>query len=57
MIQVMLVDDHHLVRNGFRLILETQDDIAVLADVESAENALNFLESNHNLDIILTDIT
>jgi len=56
MIQVMLVDDHHLVRNGFRLILETQDDIAVLADVESAENALNFLESNHDLDIILTDI-
>lgn len=31
MIQVMLVDDHHLVKNGFRLIVEAQDDIAVLA--------------------------
>ncbi|QQT33182.1 hypothetical protein I6I99_11675 [Sphingobacterium multivorum] len=43
MIQILLVDDHHIVRSGFRLILETQDDIAVLADVESAEAALSDL--------------
>lgn len=56
MIQIMLVDDHHLVRSGFRLILETQDDIAVLADVESAEAALDVLKINHRSDMILTDI-
>ena len=56
MIQILLVDDHHLVRSGFRLILETQDDIAVLADGESAEAALDVLKINHRLDMILTDI-
>ncbi|WP_343557708.1 LuxR C-terminal-related transcriptional regulator [Sphingobacterium sp.] len=56
MIQVMLVDDHHLVRNGFRLILETQDDIVVVADVESAEKAIDFLKINRPPDMILTDI-
>lgn len=56
MIQLMLVDDHHLVRNGFRLILETQKDMAVLADVESAEGALDLLAQNKLPDIILTDV-
>ncbi|OOG19009.1 hypothetical protein BWD42_03385 [Sphingobacterium sp. CZ-UAM] len=56
MIQLMLVDDHHLVRNGFRLILETQEDMAVLADVESAEGALDLLAQNKLPDIILTDV-
>ena len=52
----MLVDDHHLVRNGFRLILESQEDMAVLADVESAEAGLDFLDKQPHPDIILTDI-
>ncbi|PUV24271.1 response regulator transcription factor [Sphingobacterium athyrii] len=56
MIQLMLVDDHHLVRNGFRLILESQKDMAVLADVESAEGALDMLAQNILPDIILTDV-
>lgn len=56
MIQLMLVDDHHLVRNGFRLILESQKDMAVLADVESAEGALDLLAQNNLPDIILTDV-
>ncbi|WP_104381836.1 response regulator transcription factor [Sphingobacterium sp. HMA12] len=56
MIQLMLVDDHHLVRNGFRLILESQKDIAVSDDVESAEGALDLLAKNNLPDMILTDL-
>ncbi|MDR2270771.1 MAG: response regulator transcription factor [Sphingobacterium sp.] len=56
MIQLMLVDDHHLVRNGFRLILESQKDMAVLADVESGEMALDFLTRNQAPNLILTDV-
>lgn len=56
MIQLMLVDDHHLVRNGFRLILESQKDMAVLADVETGEMALDFLTKNQAPNLILTDI-
>lgn len=56
MIQLMLVDDHHLVRNGFRLILESQKDMAVSADVENGAMALDFLSKNQFPDLILTDV-
>src|SRR5690606_27657994 len=56
MIQLMLVDDHHLVRNGFRLILESQPDMAVLADVESGNAALHLLAQHQQPDVLLTDI-
>ncbi|CAM3426552.1 response regulator transcription factor [Sphingobacterium prati] len=56
MIQLMLVEDHHLVRSGFQLILESQEDMAVLADVESGAMALDFLTRNQVPDLILTDV-
>ena len=31
-IRVMLVDDHAVMRAGFKMILETQDDIAVVGE-------------------------
>lgn len=38
-IKVMLVDDHAVVRMGFRLLLEGVPDIKVVAEVESGEEA------------------
>ncbi len=38
-INVMLVDDHAVVRMGFRMLLEATDDIRVVAEAESAEVA------------------
>ncbi|HEY8555608.1 MAG TPA: response regulator transcription factor [Burkholderiales bacterium] len=38
-IRVMLVDDHAVVRMGFRLLLEGQPDIKVVAEAESGEQA------------------
>jgi len=39
MIRVMLVDDHAVVRTGFRLLLQSQTDIAVIAEAASGEQA------------------
>jgi two-component system invasion response regulator UvrY len=39
MIRVLLVDDHAVVRTGFRLLLQAQTDIAVIAEAESGEVA------------------
>jgi two-component system, NarL family, invasion response regulator UvrY len=38
-IRVMLVDDHAVVRTGFRLLLQSQPDIEVVGEAESGETA------------------
>jgi len=38
-IRVMLVDDHAVVRSGFRRFLEEFDDIRVVAEAESGDQA------------------
>src|ERR1700722_15333039 len=39
MIRVLLVDDHAVVRTGFRLLLQSQTDITVVAEAQSGEAA------------------
>ena len=40
MIRVMLVDDHAVVRTGFRLLLQSVPEISVIGEAESGEAAL-----------------
>ncbi|MDI6023573.1 response regulator transcription factor [Leucobacter sp. UT-8R-CII-1-4] len=55
MIRVLLVDDQALVRSGFRVILETQQDIEVIGE---AENGLEAVELAAELtpDVICMDV-
>ena len=39
-IRVLIADDQEMVRAGFRMILETQDDIEVVADVPDGKQAV-----------------
>jgi DNA-binding NarL/FixJ family response regulator len=39
-ISVLLVDDHHLVRRGFRRMLEDEPDIAVVGEASGGEEAI-----------------
>ena len=41
MIRVLIADDQEMVRTGFRMILEAQDDIAVVADTADGSAALS----------------
>jgi DNA-binding NarL/FixJ family response regulator len=56
MTKILLVDDHRLVRNGIRLIIDTHDKLSVVAEVDSAEDALVYLEQNTLPDLVLTDV-
>lgn len=51
----MLVDDHAVVRMGFKLLLQTCDEIAVVAEADSGEAACQLYESVAP-DVVVTDI-
>ena len=55
-IKVMLVDDHAVVRMGFKMLLETSSDIKVIAEAESGEEAIKTF-AEHQPDVIVMDIT
>jgi two-component system, NarL family, response regulator LiaR len=54
-ITVLLVDDHAMVRQGVRAFLETQPDIAVVAEAASGEEAVR-LAAEHAPDVALMDL-
>lgn len=56
MINVMLVDDHGLVRNGIKRILDDVDGIAVVAEAENGEQAIMQVRKQRP-DVILMDIS
>ncbi|HUT41039.1 MAG TPA: UvrY/SirA/GacA family response regulator transcription factor [Gammaproteobacteria bacterium] len=56
MINVMLVDDHGLVRNGIKRILDDVDGIAVVAEAENGEQAIRQVRKQPP-DVILMDIS
>ena len=51
----MLIDDHLLVRAGFKRLLMTFEDVAVVAEASSGEEALN-LYKLHQPDIVILEI-
>ena len=55
MIRVVVVDDQHLVRTGFRMILEAEDDLAVVGDAADGIEAVEVV-TRANPDVVLMDI-
>ncbi|MCY8235574.1 response regulator, partial [Priestia endophytica] len=52
---VLIVDDHMVVREGLKLILETNDLYNVVGEAENGEEALKFIEK-YPTDVILMDL-
>lgn len=56
MIRVLVVDDHHLVREGIVALLERADDILVVAQAADGESAVA-LAGSEDPDVIVMDVT
>ena len=54
-LRVMLVDDHEVVRQGLRALLEAEDDIKVVAEADNGVSAVS-LASAHNPDVVVMDV-
>jgi DNA-binding NarL/FixJ family response regulator len=55
MIRVILADDHHLVRQGIRSLLEKTGDIQILAEAENGQEAVKLAERLAP-DVLVMDI-
>lgn len=56
-IRVLIVDDHDLVRFGFKSLLGAQDSIEVVETLSSGEDAISWCRDNKGgVDIILMDV-
>jgi two-component system, NarL family, invasion response regulator UvrY len=55
-ISILLVDDHPIVRQGYRRVLETQSDFRVVAEADNAVSAYSAFKA-HSPDIVVMDIS
>ncbi|NLD48392.1 MAG: response regulator transcription factor, partial [Clostridiaceae bacterium] len=54
-IRVLIADDHAMVRQGLKQILELEEDMVVIAQAPNGEEAIK-LAKDHHPDVILMDI-
>ncbi len=54
-IRLVLADDHEIVRNGVRLVLEEQDDMKVVAEASDGDEAIRFT-LGHKPDVLVLDL-
>jgi len=55
-ISILLVDDHPVVRQGYRRVLEHQDDFRVVAEADNAADAYLAFKA-HDPDVVVMDIS
>lgn len=55
MIKLLIADDHLIIRQGLRLILETEDDFEIVAEAADGAEAVRLCEL-HKPDVVLMDL-
>lgn len=55
MIEVLIVDDHQLMRQGLRQILEDTDDIVAADEAQDGQQAIEKVRARH-FDLVLLDV-
>jgi two-component system invasion response regulator UvrY len=56
-VRVLVVDDHAILRAGLREMLNLEEDVRVVAEAASAEEALQHLLAGLNVDLMLLDVS
>lgn len=57
MIRVLLADDHAIVRMGLRAVLDSEEDITIVGEAETADDAVRAVENaGSDIDVVLMDL-
>lgn len=54
--RIMVVDDQTIIRQGLKAMLEQDEKLTVVAEAENGQQAIELLESNVIVDLILLDV-
>lgn len=58
LINIMLVEDHQLVRQGMSMLINSQDDMDVVYDCACVDEAKQFLQTSYDqVDVVIIDIS
>jgi len=55
-IKLLIVDDHGILRDGLRLLFESQPDFQVVAEAENGRAAVEFAKK-HRPDVVIMDVS
>lgn len=57
-IRIALADDQHLVRAGFRMVIDSQSDLTVILEAENGQHLLDQLQApgSPQVDVVLMDV-
>ncbi|WP_291475154.1 response regulator transcription factor [Corynebacterium sp.] len=57
MIRVLLADDHAIVRMGLRAVLDSEEDITIIGEADTADDAVRAVENaGPDIDVVLMDL-
>ncbi|WP_158799641.1 response regulator transcription factor [Pedobacter sp. L105] len=56
MLNLMLAEDHNIVRNGIRMLLEADKEISIAGEATNGLEVLNMIAGGLKADIVLADI-
>lgn len=56
MINLILAEDHNIVRNGIRMLLEADKDISIAGEAINGRDVLDMITAGVKADIVLADI-
>jgi DNA-binding NarL/FixJ family response regulator len=56
MVRIILAEDHNIVRNGIRNLLEKEKDLKIVGEALNGQEVLDLLDAGTDADVILADI-
>jgi DNA-binding NarL/FixJ family response regulator len=57
MIRVILADDHHVVRDGIKMLLNSGEEIKVIGEASDGNQVLGLIDSGLDPDIVISDLS
>ena len=54
--KIILAEDHQIVRNGIKMLLESQGEITVVAEADNGIEVLRYFQDGGQADVVITDI-